>query len=117
MGNIDLSKLITTFTAFIETKIALLKWDAQEEVIVFLSKTIILFLVFSVISLAIIFFSVALAIGVNFWMDSDYLGFMVVAVLYLLFALLILLVRKNLKLKIQRTLGQTIRQQKAEKNE
>lgn len=117
LGSIDLSKLIDTFTAFIETKIALLKWDAQEEVHVFLSKAIILCLIFAVIGLAIIFLSIGLAIGVNFWMDSDYLGFVAVAVLYLFFALLILLGRKNIESRIQRSLNQTIEQQKAQKNE
>lgn len=117
LGSIDLSKLIDTFTAFIETKIALLKWDAQEEVHVFLSKAIILCLIFAVIGLAIIFLSIGLAIGVNFWMDSDYLGFVAVAVLYLFFALLIFLGRKNIESRIQRSLDQTIEQQKAQKNE
>lgn len=117
MSGLDLNKLIDTFTAFVETKIALLKWDAQEELHVFLSKAIILMLLFTAVGLGIIFLSFGLAISINFWMSSVYLGYLAVAMVYFLFALLIFFSKKSIESHLQRRLNQAIEPQKVQKNE
>lgn len=117
MGGIDLSKILETLVAYVETKMALLKWDTQEELHVFISKGIVLLLICSILFLGIVFLSLGLSLGINNWLASAYLGYVLVAGLYLILAFLLLLNKKGVQKRVQDGLNKSLEEQKAKKNE
>lgn len=117
LGGLDLSKLLETLSAYLETKIALLKWDAQDELHVLISKAMVLLMLCSMLFLGITFLSLGLSFAINMWLASPYLGYVVVAGLYLILAFLLFLNRGNMQKRLQHSLNKSMEEQKAKKNE
>lgn len=85
----DLDKILETLTGYIETKIELLKLDAQEELSTLIAKLVTLSLIAACAFLAIGLLSFGLANLINYHLGSPYLGFVAIGGLYLILALLI----------------------------
>ncbi|OEK05921.1 phage holin family protein [Roseivirga misakiensis] len=97
----DLDKLIDSLTGYLETKVELIIHDAKEE----LSGLIAKFLVFAMLTLfgllAILFLSIASAVAINLYIDSSFLGFVIVGGIYLGLAGLIYGKREDLLEKVK----------------
>lgn len=79
----DLEKLIDTLTGFLETKIELIKLDAKEEISGLIAKALVFVLLSIFALLAILFLSISLSVVLNSYLESGYLGFVVVGIIYL----------------------------------
>lgn len=79
----DIDKIIDTFTGFLETKIELMKLDAKDEMSALIAKSMV-FLTISIMALlAVLFLSLGMSTILNSYLESDYLGFLIIGVLYL----------------------------------
>lgn len=79
----DLDKLLETFTGFLETKIELMKLDAKEELTLLISKALVFMAVAIFTLLALLFLSLGAATILNSYFENDYLGFLILGVIYL----------------------------------
>ncbi len=79
----DLEKLIDTFTGFLETKIELIKLDAREELTGLVAKALVFFVLMLLGLMAMIFLSFGLSTVLNVYLESRYLGYLIVGVIYL----------------------------------
>lgn len=96
MKIIDFDKLLDSLSGYLETKIELIKLDIESEVHKIVAKAIIILLVASTISLAVILLSVGLSMLLNTTLKSDYLGFILVSGLYVLVGLVIYFRREQI---------------------
>lgn len=92
----DFDKLLDSLSGYLETKIELIKLDIESEVHKIVAKAIIILLVASTISLAVILLSVGLSMLLNTTLKSDYLGFILVSGLYVLVGLVIYFRREQI---------------------
>lgn len=76
---------------YLNTSIALYKLKIVESATDMLAQLITYFLFFTLLLLAILFGSMAIAIWINVYSDHQYLGFILVAAFYLLLAILVIL--------------------------
>jgi len=96
----DLNRLTETVSAYIETRIELLKLDFQEQFVRFMAKALT-WGIMLLCGLTILFFlSFGLAALLNELLESKYLGFMLVAGLYLLIAVVVYLSRNLIERRI-----------------
>lgn len=85
----DLDKLLNTLTGYIETKVELLKLDAKEELESLIGKLIVFFIIAICFLLAISLVSFGLAAILNNFLDSAYLGYMILGVVYMVLGLIV----------------------------
>jgi len=84
----DFDKLVASLTGLIETKVELIKLDVEAEVKKIVARGVIFIFIGLAVSMAVFLLSIGLASFLNYLLSNDYLGFVIVAVIYLLFALL-----------------------------
>lgn len=102
MGLFDLDKLVETVTGFLETKIELIKLDAKEELSSLIAKSLV-FIVMAIFALlAILFLSLGLSTILNSYFESDYLGFLIIGLIYLALAGIIYAKRVSLLEKVKK---------------
>lgn len=98
----DFTKLTETVSAYIETRIELLKLDLQEQAVGFIAKT----LTWGLIGLCgltfLLFISLGISALVNQWLESEFLGYLVVAGLYLLCGLVVYFAKDAIELKVRK---------------
>jgi uncharacterized membrane protein YqjE len=104
-----LNNFVDHLSGFVETRIALLKIEIQEEVTEIISKGLVLFLIFFFLFLFLMFLSLGLAIYLNRWFDDSYTGFLLVGGLYFVVFGLFVLLRKNINQVIGRRLMEVMR--------
>lgn len=92
----DLDKLVDTLTGFLETKIELLKLDAQEESAKLIAKAVVSLMIAVLCFMAILLISIGLSNLLNSYLESNFLGYIIVGSLYLCFAGIVYIRRKDL---------------------
>jgi len=75
---------MVSLTGFIETKVELVKLDVENEVKKIIAKGVIIVFIGMTASLVVFLISVGLANFLNDLLDSQYLGFWIMALVYLL---------------------------------
>ena len=90
---LNFTELIQTFKSLIETRIELVKSDIQDQLVGILSRLILLILIGSILLVTGLFLSLSLAFYISQVTQSPYLGFLVVAVCYLLVVVLLYLTK------------------------
>lgn len=99
---INVGEIIKTLRGIVEARIGLIKEEIQEEFLGFLSRLILLVIIGSLLLLVFLFLSLSLAFFLSQVTQSPYLGFLIVALIYLLVVLVLYLSRDSLRLR-QRT--------------
>lgn len=105
MKLIDFDKLLDSLTGYVETKVELIKLDIESEVHKIIAKAVIMILIAVPISLAVILLSVGASFLLNHLFDSEYLGFGIISLLYLIFALVVYSRRESIQQSILDNIG------------
>ncbi|NVJ47806.1 MAG: phage holin family protein [Cytophagia bacterium] len=103
----DFTKLTETVSAYIETRVELLKLDLKEQSVKFLARLLTWGIVISTALTATFFLSLGLSAFLNEVLDSTFLGYLMVACLYLLIGLITYLMRGNIEKKIHLEVKET----------
>ena len=101
---LKISEFRDNIIKLIEAKFELTKLGFQEKIEGIAVKAIYMLLTFILSIMLLIFLSILIAIGLNIWMDSAWLGFLIIFILYTI----LLCVFIGAKDKIQVTLKQQI---------
>lgn len=81
---LKIGEIIETVKGIVETKVELVKYEIQEEVIGIIFRIMLLTLISSVGLLVLLFFSFSLAFFLSQYTKSPYMGFLLVGGLYLI---------------------------------
>lgn len=95
---------MASLTGFIETKVELIKLDIEAEVKKIVARSVIFFFIGLAGALAIFFISMALATFLNHLLESIYLGYGIIALLYLLIGLIAYFKREDIYLTVLQNL-------------
>ena len=91
--NVD--QMIDHMVEFVETRLEILKLDLKEESVRVIAKLLTGSLIVLFSTLFFIFFSVAIAIILNQALDSEYLGFAILAAFFLIILISILIIKQT----------------------
>ena len=80
---VNFTEIIQTIKSLVETRIELVKSDIQDQLVGILSRLILLILIGSILLVSGLFLSLSLAFYISQVTQSPYLGFLVVALCYL----------------------------------
>ncbi|MDA0315532.1 MAG: phage holin family protein [Bacteroidetes bacterium] len=80
---VNFTEIIQTIKSLVETRIEMVKSDIQDQLVGMLSRLILLTLIGSILLFAVLFLSFSLAFYISQVTQSPYLGFLVVAICYL----------------------------------
>ena len=95
-GNLfNIDQLIDHLIGFIETRFEIIKLEAKEESVKIIARLITMAVIVLFGTLFFIFFSLALAIFLNQVLDSNYLGFVVLAVFFFLLWMSVLIIKRS----------------------
>jgi hypothetical protein len=92
---LHLDGIISNLSGYLETRVALVKIEIREEVAGILSRGLMLMLVFMVGFMFILFLSFGLAHYLNTVLQSEFGGYMIVALFFGLLLFVLLLFRKS----------------------
>lgn len=92
---LNLGEIVQTIRSIIETRIGIIKSEIQDEFVGILSRIILLIIMGSLILLVFLFLSLSLAFFISQETQSLSLGFLIVALLYLLAVLVLYLTRHS----------------------
>lgn len=107
---LKVGEIIQTLKGIVETKIDLVKSEIQDQFVGMMAK-IILYILIGVMSfIVLIFLSLALAFYISQFTKLPYMGFLLVALIYLLIVVVLFLTRKSesFHTKIQGSLRDSI---------
>lgn len=96
----DFNKLTETVSAYLETRVELLKLDLKEQSVKLLARFLTWGIVISTALTAIFFLSFGLTAFLNEVLDSSFLGYLIVAGVYLLIGLVTYLMRVRIEKRI-----------------
>ncbi|WP_458333884.1 phage holin family protein [Peijinzhouia sedimentorum] len=88
-----LDKLVENLLGFLETRIALFKIEAKEELVKGTSRFLLFTFFLFFFSLTVIFASITLSLYLNEVFSSSFLGFGVVTIIYLLIFIILIMTR------------------------
>jgi flagellar biosynthesis protein FlhB len=88
-----LDKIIDNLLGFLETRLALFKLEAKEELVKGIARFLLFTFFLFFFSLSVIFASITLSLYLNLVFNSVFLGFGVVTLAYLLFFILLIITR------------------------
>jgi uncharacterized membrane protein YqjE len=91
--NID--QIIDHLVGFVETRFEILKLDFKEESVRVIAKLLTAAVILLLTTLFFIFFSVMLAIILNRALNSEYLGFAIIAAFFLLLLISVLVIKRT----------------------
>jgi CHASE3 domain sensor protein len=94
-----ISEIVQTVKGIIETRIGLVKQEIQDEFVGILSRIILLTVMGSLLLLVFLFLSISLAFFLSQLTKSPYMGFLIVALIYLLIVLVMFLTRDSLQIQ------------------
>ena len=90
------TNLIDKITELVKLKFEQLQLEVKSQVAIVLSRLIVIFAIALLLTFAFFFFGLGLAFYLNVWLESAYLGFVIVGGIALLFSIgLILLARSD----------------------
>lgn len=90
-----LDELIGNLSGYVETRVALVKIEIREEVAGVLSRGLMLMMLFMVGFLCLLFLSFGLAQYLNMLLESQFAGYMIVALFFGSLLVVLLLLRKS----------------------
>ena len=90
---LQVDKIIDHLIGYVETKLDLYKIQFKEEIVKAIGALAIIMILVAVFGLMIVFLSLAIANHLNFILDSNFIGFLIVAIIYLIAGILILIYR------------------------
>lgn len=113
---LKITKLKEALSDYVKVKLELFKIDMTEQISHVLAQVIAYIVILLISTLVILFVSMGMAFLINQQLDSEYLGFLIVAGAYLLILLGVLYLLKSGKLKMffEDKMLETIEQQKKE---
>ena len=85
---LKLDKLLQNITGYIETQIELVKLDLKDQAAESIQKLIQVIIIMLFAFIFIIFISIACAVGINILTESKLLGYLIVAVVYLIIVMI-----------------------------
>lgn len=88
MGLFNIDKIKNDLEGYIETKIALLKLELNEQIASALGKIAVILLIAIFLFLGVLFLSIAASFKLNTILDSHHLGFLIIGGVYLLLAII-----------------------------
>ncbi len=92
---LNLGEIVQTIRSIIETRIGIIKSEIQDEFVGVLSRLILLIILGALLMMVFLFLSLSLAFYISQETQSPYLGFLVVALLYLVAVLVLFLTRHS----------------------
>ena len=92
---LNLGEIVQTIKSIVETRIQLVKSEIQDEFVGILSRLILLMIMGVLTLLVFLFLSLSLAFFISQVTQSPYLGFLIVALMYLLVVLILYLTRDS----------------------
>lgn len=102
----DIDKLVENLTGYIETKIELIQLDVKEELTQLIAKVF----AYSIIALfaifAVTFISIGLSTLLNDYLDSYYLGYLIIGLLYLILTVVFYGIRTRVIEKVKANANQ-----------
>jgi hypothetical protein len=105
-----LDGLLSNLSGYVETKVALVKIEIREEVAGILSRGLMIMLIIMVGFLCMLFLSLAGAQYLNSVLESDYAGYVIVALFFGLLLLLLLVFQKSFFKMFEKKFVEMIRQ-------
>lgn len=96
---LKISEIVQTVKGIVEARIGLVKQEIQDEFVGVLSRIILLTVMGSLLLLVFLFLSLSMAFFLSQITKSPYLGFLIVALVYLLIVLLVYLTRDSLQIQ------------------
>jgi uncharacterized membrane protein YqjE len=96
---LKVGEIVQTLKGIVETRIGLVKQEIQEEFSSILTRLIVLIVIGSMIMMSFVFLSLSFAFFISQLTQSPYLGFLIVALIYLLIALILYIIRDSLRLQ------------------
>lgn len=99
MGLFDNNRLIDLLSNYLKTQFELVKLDIQERIEELLSRIFSFFLTAFAILITLFFALMAMANFLNQWLDSSYLGYLIVAGISALVSLILIQSLKKEKIK------------------
>lgn len=116
---LKISEIVQTVKGIFEARIGLVKQEIQDEFVGVLSRIILLTVMGSLLLLVFLFLSLSMAFFLSQITKSPYMGFLIVALVYLLFVLLMYLTRDSLHIqgRIERVLKDFILKTKRKSRE
>ncbi|MBC6367703.1 phage holin family protein [Algoriphagus sp. AK58] len=116
---LNLGEIVQTVKSIVETRIGIIKNEIQDEFVTILSRLILLVIIGSLVLLVFLFLSLSLAFFISQVTQSPYLGFLIVALMYVLIVLILYLTRDSHSVQesINSTLKDFIFRAKSDKKE
>ncbi len=105
-----LDNVIQHMSGYVETRIELMKADIREDVVLAISRSMVMVALFFMGFLFLIFFSIGLAQFLNSFFEESYTGYWSVAGIYGAAFLILLVFRKNIFQYFKHKLTQMIKQ-------
>ncbi|MFC2124394.1 phage holin family protein [Bacteroidota bacterium] len=96
MKFLKLDKILDNLTGYVETKLELYRIQFKEEVAKAIGVLVLVMVMIAVFGLMIVFLSLAIANHLNTILDSNFIGFLIIAIVYLIFGVLIIKYREKL---------------------
>ncbi|TDQ17289.1 putative superfamily III holin-X [Algoriphagus boseongensis] len=96
---LKIGEIVQTLKGIVETRIGMVKQEIQEEFLTILSRMILLIIMGSMIFMSFIFISLSVAFFLSQVTKSPYLGFLIVALVYLMLVLILYVSRDSLRLQ------------------
>lgn len=93
---LGLDKTIDHLTGYVETRLELYKIQFQEQIAKAISVLALILVLVAVFGLTVVFLSLALANHLNEMFESQFIGFLIVAAVYLIAGILILIYKEKL---------------------
>lgn|GEM_PF-834376 len=97
----DFKKLSDTLVAFIETKIELIKLDVRDHSSRFIGKAFVWMGIGAFLGTGLIFLSLGIALFLNGILDSDFLGYLIIAAFYFLVTTVLILTREKIEKRLE----------------
>ena len=103
---LKIGEVIQTLRGLIETKIDLVKYEIQDELLGYVSRIILLTIIGAIALLVLLFFSLSMAFFLSSYTESPFMGFFLVGLFYLLILLVLFLTRhsQNIQHRIQKAM-------------
>ena len=93
---LNLDKILDNLIGYVETRLDLYKIQFKEEIAKAIGVLTLIMISVAVFGLMVVFLSLAVANELNAILNSNFIGFLVIAVLYLIFGVLIIKYRNKL---------------------
>lgn len=114
---LNLNKVVDSLLSYFDLQLELVKLQVKEQLVEVLTSFVVLIMVISMGLFIVLFISIGVGILLNGYLESDFLGFLLVAIFFLIVCALILVFRNKLignsffKLFFEKTMDDSLNQQ------